>query len=350
MAGSDDEDSSLKIELETPFVKAPVQPPPKKDSPTPPSRGPTQPLPPIQAHTPLQEEAEPASFLVRTAAYFVDSLICIASSALVADARPAHTWFLFVVYTAGLHASTYQATFGKMLFGLRVEHESGARLSNGRSFARSLGYFLSGMLFMFGFLMAAFTDRRRAMHDFVANSRVVTTRESSPALAVVTVLLSIFISFKVPFISQRLALGTSTRSISTAGVIVDTCIGKKYCVITYVTPWCPACKVSEPTMLRVAQYLKHSKKVGYKIIIGQDNLPNLQQAAAALGEAAMIDESDAIRKQLKIQSFPKWLVWDGTTRKVIHSPDSFQANGELSDAFMAELVSKTLRIPASEVF
>jgi uncharacterized RDD family membrane protein YckC len=67
------------------------------------------------------------------------------------------------------------ATPGKMLFKLKVvDAESGTYLSFSRAIRRDIvGKFISAMLMMGGYLMAAFREDKRALHDLMAKSQVI---------------------------------------------------------------------------------------------------------------------------------------------------------------------------------
>ncbi|MDZ5470583.1 RDD family protein [Bacillus sp. 31A1R] len=78
-----------------------------------------------------------------------------------------------VAYYAGLHASKWQGTVGKKLLGIKVTDLHGNRISFWRGLGRyaAMG-FLSG-IFMIGFIMAAFTEKKQALHDMIAGTLVV---------------------------------------------------------------------------------------------------------------------------------------------------------------------------------
>ncbi|HLW53506.1 MAG TPA: RDD family protein [Candidatus Angelobacter sp.] len=80
-------------------------------------------------------------------------------------------WVVNWLYEALLTSSEWQATLGKKMLNLRVTDEAGNRISfaraSGRHFAKYLSYFL-----LIGFIMAAFTDRKRALHDIIAGTVV----------------------------------------------------------------------------------------------------------------------------------------------------------------------------------
>lgn len=67
----------------------------------------------------------------------------------------------------------YGATPGKMAFGLKVIRSDGSRVSYGRSFGRYLGTLLSSFTLMIGYIIAAFDDEKRALHDHICDTRVV---------------------------------------------------------------------------------------------------------------------------------------------------------------------------------
>ncbi|WP_242112679.1 RDD family protein [Luteimonas aquatica] len=78
-----------------------------------------------------------------------------------------------MAYFAWFHASGKQATLGKMAVGIKVVDEAGGRISFLRGVGRYFATILSSLLLCIGFLMAAFTDRKRALHDYMAGTLVV---------------------------------------------------------------------------------------------------------------------------------------------------------------------------------
>jgi len=76
------------------------------------------------------------------------------------------------VYTAVLLSSSWQATIGKRVCGLKVVDYEGQRISFGRATGRYFASYLSALLFCVGFLMIAWTHRRQGLHDFMAHTVV----------------------------------------------------------------------------------------------------------------------------------------------------------------------------------
>ena len=75
----------------------------------------------------------------------------------------------YVTYFLGKH----QATPGKMAAGLIVVTPDGGRISYGRAFGRFFGEMLSGIILGIGYLMAAFDEEKRTLHDRICSTRVV---------------------------------------------------------------------------------------------------------------------------------------------------------------------------------
>ncbi len=80
---------------------------------------------------------------------------------------------LGVAYYAGFHASAGGATLGKMAVGIKVVRGNGERLTLGRGIGRYFGFLLSSLTLMIGFIMAAFTERKQALHDMICDTVVV---------------------------------------------------------------------------------------------------------------------------------------------------------------------------------
>lgn len=78
-----------------------------------------------------------------------------------------------VVYDV-IFLSRFGATPGKLAFGLRVVTASNKPLGLMRIVARALLRIVSGMPTLFiGFLIAAFDDQKRSLHDYACGTRVV---------------------------------------------------------------------------------------------------------------------------------------------------------------------------------
>ena len=75
-------------------------------------------------------------------------------------------------YFALCESSAWQATLGKRLIGIKVVADDGSRIGLGRAIARFFAAGLSWATLNVGHAMAAFTADRRALHDYLAGTRV----------------------------------------------------------------------------------------------------------------------------------------------------------------------------------
>ncbi len=75
-----------------------------------------------------------------------------------------YTWFFL---------ARFAATPGKLAVGLRVVRPDGSRIGNGQIIGRYFAEILCYITLFIGYLIAAFDDEKRALHDYVAGTRVV---------------------------------------------------------------------------------------------------------------------------------------------------------------------------------
>ena len=172
-----------------------------------PNSGPAVPPPPVWDARPFGAMiGRPAGFWIRAVALLIDALILSVIFGVLAGILAAVSAFniqdfenisdaeaiaaggfgivlvLLMVavawlYEAILTSSASGATWGKQAMGLRILRGDGARLSFGRATAR---YFSKSLItpllpLFIGYLLAAFTRRKQALHDFIADTVVVWT-------------------------------------------------------------------------------------------------------------------------------------------------------------------------------
>jgi len=144
-------------QLDASAIAAP--PPPNLAMPAPPSALPAG-------------EAIHAGFWRRLAALLIDYLVLFVPLFI-----PLLGLFAFFpgkwLYFALMESSGWQATLGKRAMGIKVTDQFGQRIGFGRATGRYFGAFLSQFLFLIGYMMAAFTPRKQALHDIMAGTLVV---------------------------------------------------------------------------------------------------------------------------------------------------------------------------------
>ncbi len=135
-----------------------------------------------------------AGFWTRFAAVFLDGLIlgavnmCIsliagmsARQAIGVEPKGAlalQLVLMVIQLTIGISYETvligkYGATLGKMACKIMVVTADGGRVSYGRAFGRYFAKILSYMTCLIGFIIAGFDEQKRALHDYICNTRVV---------------------------------------------------------------------------------------------------------------------------------------------------------------------------------
>ena len=72
------------------------------------------------------------------------------------------------LYFAGMESSRHQGTLGKMAVGIKVTDLSGRPIGFGRASGRYFGKIISAIILGIGFLCAAFTPKKQALHDMLA--------------------------------------------------------------------------------------------------------------------------------------------------------------------------------------
>lgn len=72
--------------------------------------------------------------------------------------------------------SAHGATPGKMALGLRVIRPDGEPISPMLALGRHFALWISGIILMIGYIMAAFDPEKRALHDRICETRVIYSR------------------------------------------------------------------------------------------------------------------------------------------------------------------------------
>ena len=82
-------------------------------------------------------------------------------------------WVISLLYFSLMESSKTQGSLGKMAMGIKVTDLEGQRISFGKAFLRSIGKVVSQMIMYIGYIMAAFTEKKQALHDIIASTLVV---------------------------------------------------------------------------------------------------------------------------------------------------------------------------------
>lgn len=77
------------------------------------------------------------------------------------------------LYNTLMESSKKQATLGKQAMGIIVTDLKGNRISFGRATGRYFAEVISGAILFIGYIMAAFTEKKQALHDIIASTLVI---------------------------------------------------------------------------------------------------------------------------------------------------------------------------------
>jgi uncharacterized RDD family membrane protein YckC len=158
-----------------------------------PNSGSAAPPPPVWDARPVgPDHVAYGGFWVRVVAYIIDgillTIVCGVADRLLGINILATDWdhydplanvislVIGWLYFALLESSERGATVGKMVMGLRVVTSDGQRLSFMNATGRYFAKILSAIILCIGFIMVAFTDKKRGLHDIIAGTLVIKTR------------------------------------------------------------------------------------------------------------------------------------------------------------------------------
>jgi uncharacterized RDD family membrane protein YckC len=74
------------------------------------------------------------------------------------------------LYSAKMHSSERQATFGRQAMGIIMTNEQGGRVSFGQATGQFFATFVSALTLGIGYLMMFFTAKKQGLHDMMAGT------------------------------------------------------------------------------------------------------------------------------------------------------------------------------------
>jgi len=128
------------------------------------------------------------TFWIRFAAKFIDGLIIgginmlvqVLFGAVFASSENVAAMLIAPIFqfSADISYATYflgrfGATPGKMACGLKVVTPDGEKISYARACGRYFAEMLSGLILCIGYIMAAFDEEKRTLHDRICDTRVI---------------------------------------------------------------------------------------------------------------------------------------------------------------------------------
>ncbi len=176
----------------------------------------------------------PAGFWIRGGALFIDIVVVLLLQMMIQKMLAGiglklsnldYQFLQFLIATAyyTMTVGSCGQTVGKMAAGVIILKKTGGKVSYGRALGRSLATLLSALTFFIGYLMAAFTNNKKALHDYAAGTRVVFKEEVGQGRRALMTSLGVFLILspflyaalliKSPRISKMMQQSGETRSI-----------------------------------------------------------------------------------------------------------------------------------------
>lgn len=158
-----------------------------------PNSGPAAPPPPVWDAQPAgSAQVAYGGFWIRLVAYVIDAILISIAYGVIGAAMginifnpdienidPTTNLISLVIgwlYFSLMESSERGATIGKMAMGLRVVTSDYKRLSFLNATGRYFAKIISAIILCIGFIMIAFTDKKRGLHDMIAGTLVIKTR------------------------------------------------------------------------------------------------------------------------------------------------------------------------------
>ena len=134
-------------------------------------------LQPAVTPSPATGVARYAAFWERFVAQVIDVVILSVATGTVFTATfgagMAVGFFAPWLYEAFMTSSEWQATVGKRVMSIVVTDLNGNRMSFARATGRHFAKYISVFLLGIGFVIAAFTAKKQALHDMIAETLVM---------------------------------------------------------------------------------------------------------------------------------------------------------------------------------
>lgn len=170
-------------------------------------------------------EMHPAGFWLRVVAFIVDyAVLLILLAAMMMGAASVGgedllepTYWLWILvsffYWPVLESTAWRATVGKKMLGLVVGDIDGGGLNFVRSLLRNLAKIISSIPLGIGYLLAAFTARKQALHDLITKAVVMRKGPGSFVRAIGVLVLGIVLLAFGGYLSADYMMGSVMKEM-----------------------------------------------------------------------------------------------------------------------------------------
>jgi len=154
--------------------------------------------------------------------------------------------------------------------------------------------------------------------------------------------LGLFVFYKRQADQARTAQITSARGLASGD---HNCKGTEKCVLVYVAPWCPGCKQLKPHFLRaIKQGRSASRKLGFRVVVGQGTPEQNREEAASFGPSAAVDADGSLKTAYGVSGYPSFLLVDQNQKLIAEGQGAVDA---MLEGFFPEAPKLTPAMRAS---
>jgi hypothetical protein len=113
------------------------------------------------------------------------------------------------------------------------------------------------------------------------------------------------------------------------------CVGNRFCLVSYMAPWCPYCKRSLPAYRQMRTLASQSRELGVALVLspagrGFDGATSLAEGIAGPVYKDQWDQAWSVVKQQsgRISGVPAWAVYDADGRMVSSASGAVMQSGK----------------------
>ncbi|MCC6219695.1 MAG: hypothetical protein IT291_00470 [Deltaproteobacteria bacterium] len=89
-----------------------------------------------------------------------------------------------------------------------------------------------------------------------------------------------------------------------AGVQREICPYSEYCVVMYLTPWCPSCQGVGTEVKEISEYLSRSPKIDFELVLGISDLNGLNAFAKRFNVEPLFDPDGSLYRAAGVSGVP----------------------------------------------
>lgn len=110
------------------------------------------------------------------------------------------------------------------------------------------------------------------------------------------------------------------------------CYQKRRCLVSYIAPWCPACKKSLPLINATAEYLNAKGEAGMVVVVGSlgSSWKGHKKMASRITAPLYVDGEASLWRSTggAVEGTPGWLTYDGKGNVIAGETGGFRRSSQ----------------------